>query len=108
MIWQLHAPTIVMTTNLDEGRKKKCERYWPEFGTAEYGPYSVTLAEQQVLADYVIRKLTVTVSRGSDLFPFPLPCVCSSVNLYFVISFNLSILFGSAYLLLHLIYSSIS
>lgn len=72
MIWQLHSPTIVMTTNLDEGRKKKCERYWPEFGTAEYGPYSVALTEQQILADYTIRKLTVTVSRArssSNIFP---------------------------------------
>ena len=61
MIWQLHSPTIVMVTNLEEGWKKKCERYWPEFGTADYGPYTVTLAEQQVLANYTVRKLTVTV-----------------------------------------------
>lgn len=61
MVWQLHCPTIIMMTNLEEGRKK-CERYWPEFGTADYGPYTVTLAEQKILADYTIRKLTLTVS----------------------------------------------
>lgn len=67
MAWQLHCPTVVMMTNLEEGRKK-CERYWPEFGTEDYGPYSVTLAEQQVLADYTIRKLTLTVSLGVSLY----------------------------------------
>ena len=65
MAWQLHCPTIVMMTNLEENRKK-CERYWPEFGTADYGPYTVTLAEQKILADYTIRKLTLTVSLQSQ------------------------------------------
>jgi protein tyrosine phosphatase len=48
-----------MMTNLEEGRRK-CEQYWPKFGTADYGPYSVTLAEQKIRADYTIRKLTLT------------------------------------------------
>lgn len=61
MVWQLHCPSIVMMTNLEEGRKK-CERYWPKFGTADYGPYTVTLAEEKTQADYTIRKLTLTVS----------------------------------------------
>lgn len=61
MVWQLHCPSIVMMTNLEEGRKK-CERYWPQFGTADYGPYIVTLAEEKPQADYTIRKLTLTVS----------------------------------------------
>lgn len=61
MVWQLHCPSIVMMTNLEEGRKK-CERYWPQFGTADYGPYTVTLAEEKPQADYTIRKLTLTVS----------------------------------------------
>lgn len=69
MVWQLHSPTIAMMTNLTEGRRK-CERYWPEFGTQDYGPYTVTLAEQKVLADYTIRKLTLTVStQSSDMLP---------------------------------------
>jgi protein tyrosine phosphatase len=59
MVWQLHSPTVVMMTNLEEGRKK-CEQYWPNFGTTDYGPYSVTLAEQKIRADYNIRKLTLT------------------------------------------------
>ena len=60
-----------MLTGLHEQGSKKCERYWPEYGTAEYGPYSVTLAEQQVLADYTFSTLelqfnAVSVSAGSS------------------------------------------
>ena len=74
MAWQLHCPTIVMMTHLEEGRKK-CERYWPEFGTVDYGPYTVTLAEQKILADYTIRKLTLTVSWVFSTCSVPLSVV---------------------------------
>ena len=57
-----------MVTNLQEGSSKRCERYWPESGTADYGPYSVTLAEQQVLANYTIRTLELCFTAVSE-FP---------------------------------------
>ena len=71
LVWQEKVPTIAMLTGLHEQGSKKCERYWPEYGTAEYGPYSVTLAEQQVLADYTFSTLelqfnAVSVSAGSS------------------------------------------
>ena len=62
LIWQERPPTIVMVTNLKEGRKKKCEQYWPESGSTTFGPFKVTLTEHQVFADYCIRTLQVTVS----------------------------------------------
>ena len=62
LVWQLRPPTIVMVTNLKEGSKSKCEQYWPEQGTQEYGPFKVTLTDQQVFADYTIRQLLVSVS----------------------------------------------
>ena len=65
MVWQLHSPTVVMMTDLEEGRRK-CEQYWPTFGTADYGPYSVTLAEQKIRADFTIRKLTLTVRKHAS------------------------------------------
>ena len=61
MVWQEKVSSIAMLTNLEEGKSIKCERYWPESGTVEYGPYSVTLTEQLVLADYTIRKLQLEV-----------------------------------------------
>ena len=62
LVWQLRPPSIVMVTNLKEGSRAKCEQYWPELGTQEYGPFKVTLTDQQVFADYTIRQLFVSVS----------------------------------------------
>ena len=55
---------VAMVTNTMEGGQKKCEHYWPEQGTKEYGPFKVTLTDQQVFADYTIRQLFVSVSLG--------------------------------------------
>jgi protein tyrosine phosphatase len=65
MVWQEKVPTIVMLTSLQEGPNRKCQRYWPEFGTAVYGPYQVTLKEQQVLANYILSTLEVTGGGNS-------------------------------------------
>ena len=54
----------MMITNLEEGGKTKCQQYWPDSGTENFGPFQVSLTEQQVLADYTIRKLTVKVSEA--------------------------------------------
>jgi protein tyrosine phosphatase len=64
LVWQERSPTIVMVTNLKEGHQKikKCERYWPVTGSSSYGPFKVTLTEQQVFPDYTIRSMQVTVS----------------------------------------------
>ena len=62
LVWQERPPTIVMVTNLKEGSKKKCEQYWPDNGSKEFGPFKVTLTEQQVFADYTTRTMQVTVS----------------------------------------------
>ena len=62
LIWQEKPPIIVMVTNLKEGNKSKCEQYWPDSGTGNFGPFKVTLTEHQVFADYCIRTMQVTVS----------------------------------------------
>ena len=65
MIWQERPPIIVMVTNLKEGNKNKCQQYWPDTGSASYGPFKVTITEHVVLADYVIRTLQVSVRTTS-------------------------------------------
>ena len=50
-----------MITNLEEGGKIKCQRYWPESGRCSFGPFEISLTEEQILADYTIRKLGVQV-----------------------------------------------
>ena len=51
-----------MLTNVVEGGQRKCEQYWPDQEPQEYGPFTVTLADQQVFADYIVRTLQVMVS----------------------------------------------
>ncbi len=63
MIWQEKVQTIAMVTNLTEGRHKMCEQYWPNTGSAEYGPFMVTLVETQVFADYTIRTFQLLVCK---------------------------------------------
>ena len=67
LIWQERPAAIVMVTNLKEGNKKKCEQYWPDSGSKMFGPFKVTLTQQQVMADYCTRTMQVTVSMTSSL-----------------------------------------
>ena len=62
LVWQEGICVVAMVTNIEERGQQKCEQYWPDQGTQEYGPFKVTLIDQQVFADYTIRQLLVTVS----------------------------------------------
>ena len=54
-----------MVTNVKEEKKVKCQQYWPESVTKDHGPFRVTLADEQILTDYTIRELQLTVrERG--------------------------------------------
>ena len=63
LIWQERPVSIVMVTNLKEGTKSKCEQYWPNtvMEHEDYGPFTVTLLDEQVLPDYIIRSMSVMV-----------------------------------------------
>ena len=61
MVWQERSQTVVMLANLVEGRAIKCHKYWPETGTQSFGPFTVTITGQQILADYTTRELHVQV-----------------------------------------------
>jgi len=64
LVWQEGIRVVTMVTNVVEGGQQKCEQYWPDQGTQEYGPFKVTLTEQQVFADYTIRQLLVACDQG--------------------------------------------
>ena len=66
MIWQERVPSVVMITNLVEGKKTKCEQYWPSSGSTDYGPFHVTITNQLTLADYTIRTLGVEVDTHNS------------------------------------------
>ena len=61
LVWQEKPLTIVMVTNLKEGTKIKCQQYWPESGTKDFGPFQITTSDEQTLADYTTRTLVVQV-----------------------------------------------
>ena len=62
MIWQEHAQVIIMVTNIKEGEKAKCQQYWPDNDSKEFGPFRITLSDQQMFANFIIRLLQVDVS----------------------------------------------
>jgi protein tyrosine phosphatase len=62
MIWQERVPAIVMITNLVEGKKAKCDQYWPLSGSLGFGPFQVSITNQLILADYTINTLSVELS----------------------------------------------
>ena len=61
LVWQEGAQSVVMVTNLEEGNQKKCHQYWPDTGSQSFGPFNITITDQQILADYTTRWLSVKV-----------------------------------------------
>ena len=61
MIWQENVHTIAMVTNLKESNKIKCQQYWPDDGSKNFGPFIVTITDLQMFADYTIRLLQLEV-----------------------------------------------
>ena len=81
-MWQENVPLIVMLCNTVEGHRVRCQQYWPSFGSQSYGPFTIKLEREQVLADYFLRTFKITVSNHS----FPLSmwfyeevCMCACV-----------------------------
>ena len=56
---------VVMVTNTVENGKAKCEQYWPttQQEPVAYGPFTVSLLDEQQLPNFVIRNLEVLVSK---------------------------------------------
>ena len=62
LIWQEKVSAIVMVTNITEDKKIKCQQYWPDSESKDFGPFKVTLNDQQMFSDYIVRHLSVQVS----------------------------------------------
>ena len=50
-----------MLTDVKEKKKVKCYKYWPDSETRSFGPFRVTITEQQRLVDYTTRNLLLEV-----------------------------------------------
>eukprot|EP00037_Helgoeca_nana_P032290 m.413148 g.413148 ORF g.413148 m.413148 type:complete len:381 (-) comp29027_c0_seq1:1326-2468(-) len=64
MIWEQEVCCIVMTTGLQEGGRKKCDRYWPEEGTVDFEGHAVTVADSVDCGPWILT--TLTLVKGSD------------------------------------------
>ena len=78
MVWQERVPSVVMITNLVEGKKTKCEQYWPSSGSQDFGPFHISITHQLILADYTVRTLSVEVEKAC--FLKITVCITSSLN----------------------------
>ncbi|XP_075064829.1 tyrosine-protein phosphatase non-receptor type 12 [Mixophyes fleayi] len=67
MIWEYSVVIIVMACREFEMGRKKCERYYPNFGDQPltFGPFHVSCEEEQPRKDYFVRTLTVEFQNES-------------------------------------------
>ncbi|XP_025017927.1 tyrosine-protein phosphatase Lar isoform X2 [Tetranychus urticae] len=59
MVWEQRSYAVVMMTKLEERTRVKCDQYWPNRGTENYGVMQVTLTNVEELAYYCIRTFTL-------------------------------------------------
>uniref|UniRef100_A0A5F9C197 protein-tyrosine-phosphatase n=1 Tax=Oryctolagus cuniculus TaxID=9986 RepID=A0A5F9C197_RABIT len=65
MVWQEHAPIIVMITNIEE-MNEKCTEYWPEEQVVHDG-VEITVHRVIHTEDYRLRLISLKVSSGAGL-----------------------------------------
>ncbi|KAI5614929.1 tyrosine-protein phosphatase non-receptor type 12 [Silurus asotus] len=67
MIWEYHVAVIAMACREFEMGRKKCERYYPQFGDEpmSFGPFRISCESEQPRTDYYIRSLTVEFDNES-------------------------------------------
>lgn len=61
MVWEQNSEIIVMVTNLIEKSRIKCQKYWPTGEPREYGSIRVAPEEEMELAEYVVRKFSISM-----------------------------------------------
>ncbi|CAH3133452.1 unnamed protein product, partial [Pocillopora meandrina] len=64
-VWDQGVCIIVMVTNMVEGGRIKCLKYWPSASPEMYGPVLVSPGDEEELADYMIRKLSVQMTSDT-------------------------------------------
>lgn len=66
MMWEQMSSVIVMLTKLEERGRRKCDQYWPERGTKNYGAIQVTLKETLHMSHYTVRKFMIKHKKYPD------------------------------------------
>ncbi|XP_060081340.1 receptor-type tyrosine-protein phosphatase kappa-like [Ylistrum balloti] len=67
MIWILNSGKIVMLTNLVEGIKVKCVKYWPDEGDPmTTKTFDITLQRERDYASHVVRNITLIERKSKE------------------------------------------
>ncbi|XP_071496849.1 receptor-type tyrosine-protein phosphatase alpha-like [Diadema antillarum] len=61
MIWKYGCKRVIMLTNLVEGKKRKCEQYWPD-ESCSYGEIYVAAKSKEVTKNYTIRRFDIDMA----------------------------------------------
>eukprot|EP00049_Salpingoeca_infusionum_P020372 m.363948 g.363948 ORF g.363948 m.363948 type:complete len:687 (+) comp24830_c0_seq1:60-2120(+) len=65
MVWEQNSNVIVMVTNLMEGGKLKCHKYWPDSGTSQdYGGFKVVAGPKKEKSHYTQRRF-IMINQSS-------------------------------------------
>ncbi|WAR16664.1 PTPRS-like protein [Mya arenaria] len=60
MVWQQKVEKIVMVTNLVEGKKTKCEQYWPDhYQRNVFGDIKVVCKDEKLYTNFIWRNFTL-------------------------------------------------
>ncbi|XP_060083065.1 receptor-type tyrosine-protein phosphatase kappa-like [Ylistrum balloti] len=67
MVWILNSGKIVMLTNLVEGGKEKCVKYWPDEGDPmTTQTFDITLQRERDYAYHVVRSITLIERKSKE------------------------------------------
>ncbi|XP_015264316.1 PREDICTED: receptor-type tyrosine-protein phosphatase eta-like, partial [Gekko japonicus] len=69
MIWEKNIHTIVMLTKCIEQGRTKCEEYWPNKQSKNYGDITVAMTSEIVLPEWTIRDFSMEKSDSSVSHP---------------------------------------
>ncbi|XP_031573109.1 receptor-type tyrosine-protein phosphatase delta-like [Actinia tenebrosa] len=66
MIWEQGTATVVMLTQLEERGRRKCDQYWPDRGTKNYGMIRVTASETSHMSYYILRTFILSHKQEEE------------------------------------------
>uniref|UniRef100_A0A8D0CED3 Receptor-type tyrosine-protein phosphatase eta n=1 Tax=Salvator merianae TaxID=96440 RepID=A0A8D0CED3_SALMN len=69
MIWEKNIYTIVMLTKCVEQGRTKCEEYWPNKQSKNYGDVTVSMTSEIPLPEWTIRDFSMEKSDSSESHP---------------------------------------
>ncbi|XP_072047180.1 uncharacterized protein [Amphiura filiformis] len=71
MMYDYNCTSIVHLNAMDHEEEEDCPQYWPDEGTSEYGPFSVSLMEKESMTDFEMKTLRLVYTKRDVKSPIP-------------------------------------